>query len=296
MSSNQSVKFSLATNVCATDGAMLQHTLPSWLRVFGERLTEVVVVVDERPPSGRIASQRGHIQDGDDLLNRISRICELDPRVRCVRLNYDCVPETSLKWFGQANIVRCQSGTPIFAFVQAVEEASSDIVLRTDCDMLFCESGWLNEAIEALQSDALDLVEPPKLGMHLHGYETMVSTGTFMLKRSRFLERCLPLKVHHLDWARRFHRILKGRPSWLSLEEMFKKEKERGRIRHALLDSSVGFSVHVYTREYAQVEYFGEVISKIESGLIPDEQMPYGWNLTLEVWPQTNLEYSSRDV
>jgi hypothetical protein len=253
--------------------------------VFGGRLSEIVVVVDERPPSGRIAKQRGNSERGDDLFYRINRLAELDQRVRCVSLDYKCASRTSLRWFGQTNIVRCQSGTPIFAFVQAIEEVSSDIVLRTDCDMLFCEAGWLNEAIEALESEVLDLVEPPKLGMHLHGYQATVSTGTFMLKRSSFRERCLPLKPHRLDWARRCHRALKGRPPWLSLEEMFKKEKDRGRIRHALLDSRVGFSVHVYTRNYAYVEHFGKVVSKIESGFVPDEQVTQGWNLALDVWP-----------
>src|SRR5205823_6343198 len=50
---------SLATNVCAIDDVRIRHTLPSWLRVFGAQVSEVVVLVDEEPPSGRIAMLHG---------------------------------------------------------------------------------------------------------------------------------------------------------------------------------------------------------------------------------------------
>jgi hypothetical protein len=278
-------RFSIAANVCAADTAIISHTVPSWLRVFGDKLLEILLVVDEEPPAGRMAAHHQQVYTNRELYGAIEQLKDLDPRIRSTALDYTRSRDLSLKWFSEPHVVRCQSGSPTFGYTYAIEQALSEIVLRLDCDMLFFDGGWLNAAIELLESESLDLLEPPKLGMNIHGYENTVSTGAFMLKRSSFVSRCLPLKAHRLDWLRRLHRALKGRPPFLSLEEIFKKEKDRGRIKHILLDSSLGCSIHVYTREYAHVEHLGETISKIESGLIPDEQVAQGWNLTLEVWP-----------
>jgi glycosyltransferase involved in cell wall biosynthesis len=279
--------FSIAANVCAVDSAIILHTVPNWLRVFGDKLQELLLIVDEEPSTGRMAAHHQQRYTNRELYAAIEKLKDLDPRIRFTVLDYNRARDLSQKWFGEPNVVRCQSGSPTFGYTYAIEQASSEIILRLDCDMLFFDGGWVTTAIELLESETLDLVEPPKMGMDFHGYENTISTGAFMLKRSNFVSRCLPLKAHRLDWPRRVHRTLKGRPTFLSLEEIFKKEKERGRIRHRLLDSSLGCSVHVYTREYAHVEHLHRIISKIESGLIPDEQVAHGWNLTLDLWPQT---------
>ncbi len=263
---------------------MISHTLPSWLRVFGDKLSDILLVIDPIPPSGRIARQHGASYDAGDIYSAVERLKLIDPRVRSVVLDYSRANATSQKWFLIPSILRCQGGTPIFAFVQAVEESWGDIVLRTDADMLFFDDGWVDEAIDLLQSQTVDLVEPPKLGMTIHPYLD-ISTRCFILNRSSFISRCLPLRPYQLDWARRIHRALNGRPPWLSLEEIFKREKDRGRIKHVLLDSQLGFSLHVYSREYAHLTDFGQIVSMIESGSVPAEQVSQGWNLVLEAWP-----------
>jgi hypothetical protein len=282
----QETNFSISANVCAADSAIISHTVPNWLRVFGDKLLELVLVVDEQPSTGRMAAHHQQRYTNRDLYEAVDKLKNLNPMIRSTALDYTRARDLSLKWFGEPDVVRCQSGSPTFGYTYAIEQASSEIILRLDCDMLFYDDGWSTTAIELLESESFDLLEPPKMGMDIHGYKNTISTGAFMLKRSSFVSRCLPLKAHRLDWPRRIHRTLKGRPTFLSLEEIFKKEKDRGRIRHRLLDSSLGFSVHVYTREYAHAERLGGIISKIESGLIPDEQLVQGgWNLTLEAWP-----------
>lgn len=284
----RNTSFSIAANVCAVDSAIILHTVPNWLRVLGDKLQDILLVVDEQPSTGRMAAHHQQRYTNRDLYAAIDKLKELDPRIHFTVLDYTRARELSLKWFGEPDVVRCQSGSPTFGYTYAIEQASSEIILRLDCDMLFYDGGWSTTAIELLESETFDLLEPPKMGMDIHGYKNTISTGAFMLKRSSFVARCLPLKAHRLDWARRIHRTLKARPTFLSLEEIFKKEKDRGRIRHTLLDSSLGFSVHVYTREYAYAERLAGIISKIESGLIPDEQLVRGgWNLTLEAWPLT---------
>lgn len=277
---------SIAANVCAADTAIILHTVPSWLRVFGNQLSEILLIVDELSPVGRILAHHKQAYTNQDLYTAIKQVAALDSRVRYAALDYRTVRDTSLRWFGEPDVVRCQSGTPIFAFAYAIEKAESDIILRVDCDMLFFDRGWLGKGIQLLESETVDLVEPPKLGMNHHPYHNMISTRAFMLKPSAFIRKCTPLKAHRLDWGRRIHRYFTGRPTWLSLEEIFKKEKDRKRIKHELLDTDLGFSIHVYTREYAVRQHFKNVVTKIESGFVPSFQLNEGWNLVLDFWPE----------
>jgi hypothetical protein len=283
----EATTFGIAANVCAADTAMILHTIPSWLRVFRDQLSEILLVVDEALPSGRIASQHKNGHSNKELYAAIEYLERLDHRVRHRILDYSCALRTSQKWFHETNLLRCQAGTPIFAFLQAIEESSGDIVLRTDSDMFFFDAGWVDRAIELLQSKTVDLVEPPRLGTDLHPYQTAISTRAFLVKRSQFTSRCLPLRAYRLDLARRLHRALNGRPAWLALEQMLEKEKDRGRIRHALLDCNLGFSIHVHDREYPPLEEFERIVSAIESGSVPAEQVSQGWNLVLQAWPSS---------
>lgn len=281
---NSFSKFSIAANVCSADSALIKYTVQNWLRVFAGRLSEVLLVVDERPLSGRIAEQHRNVFESDELYEVLDDLALLDSRIRYNALDYGSVARTGQKWFQESGILRCQAGTPIFAFVQAIEESSDDIVLRTDADMLFCDGGWVDEAIRILEGNESDLVEPPKLGMEFHPSYELVSTRAFMVKRSEFVSNCLPLKAHRTDLARRVHRFLQGRSSWLALEEIFEKEKKTNRIRHRILRPQLGFSVHVYNREDAHVENFEKMISLIESNRVPGDQVEQGWNLIREAW------------
>ncbi len=278
------VKFSIAANVCSADSALISYTVQNWLRVFAERLSEILLVVDERPLSGRIAEQQRRVFESGELYAALDEVVKVDPRIRYCVLNYGSVARTGQKWFQESNILRCQAGTPIFAFAQAIEESSADIILRTDADMLFCDSGWVDQAIGILQRNEIDVVEPPKLGMDLRPSYQLVSTRAFMVKRSAFVANCLPLKAHRIDLARRVHRFINGRSSWLALEEIFEKEKKSNRIRHTILQSQLGFSVHVYNREDVHVAGFQEMISLVESNRVPAAQIKQGWNLVREAW------------
>jgi hypothetical protein len=76
--------FSIASNVCLADWAVVRYTVPSWLKVFGSSLAEVVVVVDERPPTGRIAELNPDLWDEGKLWHELSLLKEHDSRVRIV--------------------------------------------------------------------------------------------------------------------------------------------------------------------------------------------------------------------
>lgn len=283
---NAIASFSIAANVCPADSRLIRYTVQNWLRVFAQGLSEVLLVVDERPLSGRIAQQHGSVFRTSDLYQALDELVKWDSRIKYRVLDYGSVASTGQKWFQESSILKCQSGTPIFAFAQAIEEASADIVLRTDADMLFCDNGWVDQATQVLKANEIDIAEPPKLGMDLHPSYQRVSSRAFLVKRSDFASKCLPLAPHRLDPARRLHRFLLGRSSWLALEEIFEKEKKRDHIRHRVLPSDLGFSIHVANRDDAKLQGFANVISLIESNRVPAEQIEQGWNLAREAWPQ----------
>jgi hypothetical protein len=268
--------FSIASNVCLADWTVVRYTVPSWLRVFGTSLAEVVVIVDEHPPTGRIAELNPDLWDKDKLWHELSLLKEHDSRVRIVRLS-ECPSEAvSGKWFGKSRPVRCQAGTPILAFICALEATHQDWVLRADSDMLFYEAGWLKAAENLLEQGAL--VEPPRLALETQ----VISTRAIMMKRSRFA-KCLPIRPWRLHSLRRLHRAIKGRPSWLALEQMLEQEKRKGWIKHAILPRTLGFSLHVARRQYSIEPRFGAVVKRVEAGNVPTEQAAQ-WNLSPQCW------------
>jgi hypothetical protein len=266
----------MASNVCLADWPIVRYSVPSWLRVFGTALAEVVVVVDEHPPTGRIAELNPDLWDKGRLWHELSVLKKHDPRVRVLRLSECPSGAVSQKWFGESCPARCQAGTPILAFICALEATHQDWVLRTDSDMLFSEAGWL-EAAEHLLDQGL-LVEPPRLALET----PVVSTRAIMMKRSRFA-KFLPIKPWRLSPLRRLHRAVKGRTTWLALEQMLEREKRKGRIKHSILTRTWGFSLHVVRRQYSTEPWFGTVVKMVEAGKVPIEQAAQ-WDLSPLCW------------
>ena len=272
--------FSLATNACALDGTMLAHTVPHWLRVFGDRVAEVVVVVDREVPSGRIATlhrDAAQLVPLDDSLNQLVRH---DTRVRVVELQQLELLPIQEKWFGSARPVRCQAGTPVVAFVTAIESAHQDLVLRCDCDMLFREDGWLAQGDVELANHC-NLYEPPRLDQTA---KTDVSSRAFMVRKSVFRGR-LPLRNLRLDPLRILHRTLHGRPTWIALEQMLQRAVQTRELAHRIgSDTRLGYSLHALRRSFANEHWFEQVVRAVEFDDLPLEQRGH-WDLHPELWP-----------
>jgi hypothetical protein len=282
--------FSLVTNVAVRDGPRIRWTLPHWLRVFGQRLTELVIVVDRVPPTGRIAATHAVAPEGgcDDLEAALDEIRALDGRIRAVDLAAgERAREVARRWFTWGVPIRCQNGTPILAFVQAFEEATADLVLRCDCDMLFCERGWLAQGIGRLGAADLDIVEPPRLGGPArHGFQ--ISTRAMLLRYAQFRDRVLPIEPHRVDFLRRICRAAQGRASWFALEEMLDLERRKGRLWHEVLaEQGGGFSLHVRTAGDVAVPGFNRVLAAVEGGDIPRAQREAGWNFHPAAWGES---------
>jgi hypothetical protein len=280
------MKFTLSTNVSFADFNMIKYTLPNWLRVFDQRLDELIVVVDPQKPTGRLAGQYNKYAELQQLMDSVESISKLDCRIRVEFLNdINKINQFLGKWFFKGYPYRCQSGTPISAFIYAVEECKTDFILRCDCDMLFFENGFLDEAIDRFQKKTFDILEPPLLGFD-ENWNTPASLGAFMIFKYNFTSNCLPMKAHKLDYFRRIHRTLKSRPVYLNLEEMVTIEKNENRIRHCRLDQSLGFSLHLINRDDVLLPNFENIIKHVEQGIVPDAQRNIGRNFNPALWSE----------
>jgi hypothetical protein len=272
---------SLASNATAADGPTLLRIVPHWLRVFGAHLAEIVIVVDAQPMTGRIGVLHRGQTDAGRLEDAIGTLESNDSRVRFVKLDAIEPAPIQTRWFGRARPVRCQAGTPLLAFVAAVEEARSDMVLRCDSDMLFSGAGWLEKEAIPLLEDGVNVYEPPRL--QIDGSATQASSRAFMVSKER-LDRWLPLRNLRLDPLRVLHRKSQGRPPWLALEQMITLGAEKKQLTHRIgsLDSR-GFSLHGLKRAWTSAPWFDGVIHAVETCQLPEAQRS-SWNFDPRHW------------
>jgi hypothetical protein len=220
----------------------------------------------------------------------LDRLRRSDPRVRILKLCASDANATLSKWFGDKKIppafgpprpIRCQAGTPIFAFLQAIEYATGRTVLRADCDMLFFNNGWLLEAQRMLEAQEIDMLEPARIGESHSKY--FFSSRAFVVDRLT-LSSVLPLHAHTLDPLRALKRIAMGRPRWLALEQMIERERAKRKVRAAMLPEALGFSLHVATHKEASLDWFEQVPPFVERGILPDEQRRSGRDFSSAAW------------
>ena len=270
---------SLASNATAADGPMLLRTVPHWLRVFGAHLSELLIIIDREPLMGRIAELQCGQSAADQFDDVINELRRADSRVRFIELQSLDPDPIQRRWFGNARPVRCQAGTPLLAFAAAIDQASSNVILRCDSDMLFCEKGWLREANISF-SQGLDVYEPPRL--HLAG-DMVVSSRAFMVTKSSFYDK-LPLRNLRLDVFRMVHRMIKKRSPWVALEQMMTRSVHTGHLSYKIgQNTALGYSLHGVMRSYAERSWFLDVIHAVETGEVPPLQRR-SWDLCPEEW------------
>ena len=155
-------KITIITNACATDDIRITPIVNSWLRIFGDRILKIIIVKDLKLPSGRIAALHDGLGSNEKILSAIEKLILTDNRIYSVDLPKSKKNLRLLShWFiGNKIPYRCQAGTPILPFIFAMDFCDDDLVLRLDCDMVFHESGFLSKAMEVIQNNEYDLVEP----------------------------------------------------------------------------------------------------------------------------------------
>lgn len=280
----------LATNACATDDLRLRHVVPHWVRTFGSRLAEIVVVLDEIPPTGRVAEEHGTIPPLDRVRKELDRLQREFPLLRVEPLRRGVALDSALaRWFGRERPIRCQCGSTIAGYVLALETSRTDLVLKLDCDMLFHDRGWLEQGIALVSGGTFDAVEPPRLGWTARHGPPAFSARAFLLSRERFARRLLPMRAQRLDWLRRVHRRLHGRPTYLSLEVLLEVERRAGCLRWRMLDRELGFGMHLCTRADAGLSWTERIVRAVETGDVPEAQEASGPDFRPQLWNPATL-------
>lgn len=275
---------SIATNVAENDDARIATTVPHWLRTFGDLVSEIVIVVDRQARTSRMADERHQVQSSArSTLETVRELAEKDRRIKFVTIDAETDRRAvSRVWFKRGQPLRCQVGSPLFGYVLAIESATNEIVIKMDCDMLFHDNGWGRRLGRALEAGGADVVEPSR-SLTPKPEIPEVSTRVFAVNKKSLRERVLPIKAHRLDWPRRIHRRLHGRPTWVPLEQMLTVEIRANRLRYEMLPATLGFSLHVPKREDFLLPGFDSVVSRVEAGDLPLRQQS-SWNFAAEYW------------
>ena len=240
-----------------------------------------IITYDKEPTEGRISDLHKTSNNIKSIESYFNEIMCLDSRIRIIDLDYDDSTEILNKWFrGNERPIRCQGGTPIYAFIYGIEKAESDLLLKVDCDIVFYNKGFIYKAIEMLQHKNFDLVEPPGLRSNTSfGF----STRTFFINKKSFYSK-LPIRAHQLDLLRKIHRKINKRPTFLSLEQMLQIEISNRNISHQIISTEFGNSMHISTLEEMNLPIIKEVIEKFGNGFIPEEQKTNSDNFFIDHW------------
>jgi hypothetical protein len=272
---------SFVTNSTRKDYLRLKYFIPAALKVFGDRISEFLIVLETKAEEGRIAAQHSSINNIDGHIlsdDRIELIKSIDSRIRFIKTDYNNINDISQKYFNEDNVIRCQTGTPIFAFLYGIENAKEDLIFRADCDVIFYDNGFINNSLNEMNN--FDVIQPPLLK---NRSTQNFTTRAFFINRKR-INKKFPLTLHKLDVFRRFHRKLFGRATVHSLEEIFYHNSQQGKLDIKFLSSDLGNTMHICTREEFALENIPEVIDNFTNGNIPIVQKNFIDNFNINFW------------
>jgi hypothetical protein len=268
---------SFVTNATLQDRRRLDIFIPHVLDVFGPYIDELIIVMDRKPEEGRIKKLHATIQPGMEIDDDyISSLKLMDDRVKIVDCDYSRVKEVGRKWFNHSYVNRCQGGTPIFAFIYGIEVCKNDYIVRSDCDILFLDQGFIKEL---LADKKYDIVQLPRL----NNSPISFSSRVFFINRSA-VELKLPLKLYRLDILRQVHRQLLGRTTFLAFEQIVELNIFNKKLSVNYQTTNVGRTMHIPKREDFGNGSIRKVVEKFISGNIPEKQLQHNHDYQKELW------------
>jgi len=278
-------KISIATNVTSRDATRILNVLPNWLKIFGSNIQEILIVYDKQPTEGRIKELHKTSSKIKSIEFYFDEIMDLDSRIRITNLYYDNTNDILIKWFHKKdNPIRCQAGTPIYAFIYAIDKAKSEFVFKVDCDMVFYDNGFVDKLIDKKFINNYDFIEVSKTGS-INISESNFSTRAFLINKKVFYQK-LPIKAHKLDLIRQLHRKITRRSVYLALEQMLQIEIEKLRFKKFTLPPELGYSMHIATLTEMNLSAIGKVIEKFGNGIIPKSQILDSENFCCDYWEE----------
>jgi hypothetical protein len=280
------------------------HVLPHQLRTWATQVDELLFTLDPiRPAGGRFAANWDALVPGiEQLLSRLTAEYSA-ARVGIVERSPRAMAAVAQRFFGLDRIpLKDSRGGPLYSYFYGLHDARNELVLHIDSDVLFGGGSrtWVDEARGLLDDheDALfvgPLPGPPRPDGQLIGqpYATpeprtthdrpstpafrfpTMSTRIFMVDLTRLSERvgALPLQPPLLLRSRLKARV-KGNPSVAMPEQILTTALQRhGLARVDFLGREPGmWSLHPPFRSPAFYRELPDLIARVESGDVPDEQ------------------------
>ncbi len=208
----------------------------------------------------------------------LAKLRAADARIRIVDCDYSRVKEISRKWFNRNKMIRCQAGTPIYAFLFGLEQCKNNKIIRSDCDILFFNNGFMDQLNT---DDHPDIVQLPRL----NDEPIEFSTRQFFIQKQN-IEKKLPLAPFKLDLIRRLHRYVNNRSSYLALEQMIQLNIEKGKLTFEKYSTRLGYTMHVSKRQEFADKDIAFVEQLFRSGKIPVLQLAYNHDYQKELWDE----------
>jgi hypothetical protein len=292
------VGVTLQINVAPPDAPHAVHILPHQLRTWADQVDEVLFTLDTvRPTAGRFAeSWAERAPEMDALLAKLvaqyphARIGTVDP-------SPEAIQAVAKRFFDLDRIpMKDSRGGPLYSYLYGLHDARNDLVLHADSDMLFGggSKSWVSESTMLLSTDEDVLVidplpGPPRADGRLfeqpdatsvpdepHTYRfTQMSTRVFLMDRGRLRARVGAMALPPpLLLRSRLKAMLKGNPL-VAMPEQFltMAMRKHGLVRVDRLGSSPGmWSLHPLYRSAAFYAALPEIIRRVETGDVPEEQ------------------------
>jgi hypothetical protein len=288
----------LQVNLTPADLAHAAHTVPHQLRQLGRQVDAVLLSVDLGPRAAADAlatdARYASLRDWVDTLRRdhpqVAGIVvhQVDYSPAAVRLVADTL------FGGRSAPATDFRGRPIHSYLQPLLAAGTPWVLHLDSDM-FLGGGsptWLAEAQTALGSDERYVLASPYPGpprpdgrvLRQPGAEYVepapavlipnMSSRVFLAHVPTFVERLAPLPLLRAPLKGRLWTLRQPNPPYEKLELMVTRRMVvRGLRRIDLLGRPPGmWSLHPPYRSDAFYERLPELIARVESGDLPEEQ------------------------
>ena len=296
----------LQINVAPTDLPHARHTLPHQLRQWGEQVQEIVFAFDlHRTAHG------GRFGEGWDerlgpMQNLLEGLCREHPGARVAEVDYapERMREIALAYTASAVMPEKDTkGAPFYPYFFGLHEASNDLVLHFDSDLMFGGGSqtWVAEACALLAAhpDVLacnPLPGPPTADGKLRtqsaprfeqGADVALNVGSlafrfselstrlFLLDRRALRERLGPLELQGpIRLISQVKARLHGNPPYRAAElTITDAMRARGLARVDFLGSGAGmWSLHPPYRSEAFYRELPRLIEQVETGQVPEAQ------------------------
>jgi hypothetical protein len=293
----------LQINCAPTDEPTARHTLPHLLRAVGDQVDEVLLTYDSEAPAGggRFSEAWEERRPAMDAL--LERLCDEHPHARVGVV--DTAPATrravarALLRDAEDVPLKDARGGPMYSYFHGLHEASHDLVLHADSDMLLGGGSrtWVAEAAGLLaahddllfagplpgppRADGVLLDNPggrpaPELGVGAAFRFATVSTRVFLLDRRRLTGRVGGVALRPpLLWRSRLKARLRGRAGASAMPEQLWSlaMAEHGLSRIDFLGSDPGlWSLHPPFRSPEFFAALPGLVERVEAGDLPESQ------------------------